>query len=361
MTAPQRKIIHVDMDAFYASVEQQDDARLRGRPLAVAWGGKRSVVLTASYEARPFGVRSAMPLYKALERCPHLLVVPPRFEAYREVSAQIRAVFARFTPLIEPLSLDEAYLDVSAPLQGGPSATRIAQAIKTGIRADTGLTATAGVSVNKFLAKLASGMNKPNGLTVILPADVQDLLDSLPVAEFHGIGPATAARLAAQGIHTGADLRAASPENLMQLFGRVGQHFWHIAHGQDDRPVEPNRPYKSIGTEETYGDDLTDVAAVLLRLPILAGGVEKRLGRAGLAGRIVILKLKFDDRSIITRRVTLPAPIHEAPALAQASSALLSSELLAGRGVRLAGITVAGLCPVGETQAQPLLFDELPG
>lgn len=347
------------MDAFYASVEQRDDANLRGRPLAVAWGGKRSVVLTASYEARVFGVRSAMPLYRALERCPHLLVVPPRFEAYREVSAQIRAVFAQFTPLIEPLSLDEAYLDVSQPLQGGPSATRIAQAIKAGIRSDTGLSATAGVSINKFLAKLASGMNKPDGLTVILPAQVDELLAALPVAEFHGIGPATAAKLASMGIRSGAELRAASPENLMQTFGKVGEHFWRIAHGLDDRPVEPNRPYKSIGTEETYGDDLTSVQAVLERLPVLAQGVEKRLGRAGLAGRIVILKLKFDNRSVITRRVTLPAPIHHAPEVAQAASRLLSAELLAGRGVRLAGITLAGLCGADEVEVQPALFPAL--
>ncbi len=352
-----RKIIHVDMDAFYASVEGRDDARLRGRPLAVAWGGRRSVVLTASYEARPFGVRSAMPLYKALELCPDLLVVPPRFEAYREVSTQIRAVFARYTAQIEPLSLDEAYLDVTTPLRGGPSATRIAQAIRADIRAETGLTATAGVSVNKFLAKLASGMNKPDGLTVLLPAQVDKLLAALSVGDFHGVGPATAAKLAARGIHTGADLRAASPEALTAQFGRVGQHFWRIAHGLDDRPVDPDRPHKSIGAEETYGDDLRGVAPVLERLPVLADAVERRLERAGLAGRTVVLKLKFSDRAIITRRVTLPTPVHLAPDLARAAAHSLTPELLSGRGVRLAGITAAGLCGVGELPAQPGLFD----
>ncbi|MDV6375076.1 DNA polymerase IV [Deinococcus arenicola] len=356
MSAP-RKIIHVDMDAFYASVEQRDDARLRGHPLAVAWGGRRSVVLTASYEARPFGVRSAMPLYRALERCPDLLVVPPRFEAYREVSTRIRAVFARYTAQMEPLSLDEAYLDVSAPLRGGPSATRIAAAIRADIFADTGLTATAGVSVNKFLAKLASGMNKPDGLTVLLPRDVDTLLASLPVQDFHGIGPATAAKLAARGIHTGADLRAASPETLSAQFGSMGQHFWQIAHGLDDRPVEANRPHKSIGSEETYGDDLRGVDAVLTRLPVLAEAVERRMERAGLAGRTVVLKLKFSDRTVLTRRVTLPAPVHLAPELARAAAHLLTPELLSGRGVRLAGITVAGLCGVGEVRSQPGLFD----
>ncbi|GGL99540.1 DNA polymerase IV [Deinococcus aerophilus] len=348
------------MDAFYASVEQRDDPRLRGRPLAVAWGGKRSVVLTASYEARPFGVRSAMPLYRALERCPDLVVVPPRFEAYREVSTQIRAVFARYSALVEPLSLDEAYLDVTEPLRGGPSATRIAQHVRAEVRAETGLSATAGVSVNKFLAKLASGMNKPDGLTVVLPQQVDALLASLPVSDFHGIGPATAARLAAQGIHTGADLRAVSPGALTAQFGKLGGHFWRIAHGQDDRPVEADRPHKSIGAEETYGDDLRGVDAVGARLPLLAGAVERRLSRAGLAGRVVVLKLKFSDRAVITRRVTLPVPVHAAPDLARAAAHLLTPQLLAERGVRLAGITAAGLCGVGEGVGQPGLFDPAP-
>ncbi|WP_412028768.1 DNA polymerase IV [Deinococcus yunweiensis] len=360
MTAPLRKIIHVDMDAFYASVEQRDDPALRGVPLAVAWGGKRSVVLTASYEARPYGVRSAMPLYRALERCPGLRVVEPRFDAYREVSAQIRAVFRTYTPLVEPLSLDEAYLDVTAPLTGGSSATRIAQAIRAQIRERTGLTATAGVSVNKFLAKLASGMNKPDGLTVLLPEHVDVLLAGLPVAEFHGIGPATAAKLAGLGIHTGADLRATSPDVLRERFGVVGTHFWRIAHGLDDRAVEPDRPYRSIGTEETYADDLRGVPAVLARLPGLAGGVERRLAGAGLCARTVILKLRFDDRSVVTRRVTLPWPVHTASALADTAATLLTPDVLAGRGVRLAGITAATLGPAGRTPAQPSLFPGLP-
>ncbi len=358
MSTP-RKIIHVDMDAFYASVEQRDDGRLRGRPLAVAWGGKRSVVLTASYEARVSGVRSAMPLYRALERCPHLQVVPPRFEAYREVSAQIRAVFSSFTPLVEPLSLDEAYLDVSQPLRGGPSATRIAQAIRAEIRTQTGLSATAGVSVNKFLAKLASGLNKPDGLTVLLPPQVDELLLPLPVADFHGIGPATAARLTQMGIHTGADLRAASPETLVEQFGRVGEHFWRIAHGLDDRPVDPHRPHKSIGAEETYADDLYGPQAVHAVLPGIAASVERRLARAGLAGKTVILKIKFDDWSVVTRRVTVTYPVHEAGRLTQLAGALATPELLGGRGVRLVGITAAGLClpaapPLGLFNLDPL-------
>lgn len=343
MGAAVRKIIHVDMDAFYASVEQRDQPALRGRPLAVAWGGKRSVVLTASYQARPYGVRSAMPLYQALERCPHLLVVPPRFEAYREVSAQIRAIFQQFTPLVEPLSLDEAYLDVTHPLQGGPSATRMAQHIREQIRQQTGLSATAGVSVNKFLAKLASGMNKPDGLTVILPAQVTELLDPLPVQEFHGIGPATAAKLAAHGMTTGAELRRASPQQLVQWFGRVGEHYWHIAQGIDERPVEPNRPYKSIGAEETYGDDLRSVPQVIGALTPIALHVERRLARAGLAGRTVVLKIKFDDRTVVTRRTTLSHAVWQAGELREYAATLVTPELLAGRKVRLLGITCTSL------------------
>jgi len=342
------------MDAFYASVEQRDDPGLRGRPVAVAWGGKRSVVLTASYEARPFGVRSAMPLYRALERCPGLLVVEPRFDAYREVSAQVREVFRGYTPLVEPLSLDEAYLDVTAPLRGGPSATRIAQEIRAEIRAATGLTATAGVSVNKFLAKLASGMNKPDGLTLLLPREADALLAALPTSYFHGIGPATARRLAAQGIHTGADLRAAPPGTLAALFGRVGEHFARIARGEDDRPVQPDRAPVSLGTEETYADDLHTPGEVRAALPGLARQVERRLRQADLAGRVVVLKLKFDDRAILTRRVTVPHPLRDAQALAGVASRLVTPELIAGRGVRLVGLTVAGLGPPQEPP--PSLF-----
>ncbi|BDP41079.1 DNA polymerase IV [Deinococcus aetherius] len=354
-----RKIIHVDMDAFYASVEQRDAPGLRGRPLAVAWGGKRSVVLTASYEARVYGVRSAMPLYRALERCPGLLVVEPRFDAYREVSAQVQDIFAAYTPLVEPLSLDEAYLDVTAPLRGGPSATRIAERLRAEIRAGTGLTATAGVSVNKFLAKLASGMNKPDGLTVLLPDEADALLAKLPTGDFHGIGPATAAKLAAHGIHTGADLRATPPAQLVAWFGRVGEHFARIARGQDDRPVEPGRAPVSIGTEETYAQDLRTTEQVRVALPDLARAVEGRLTRAGLAGRVVILKLKFDDRSGVTRQVTLGHAVRDAGTLSRHAARLVSTELIAGRGVRLVGITVSGLGPPSEPP--PSLFGEVDG
>lgn len=367
------------MDAFYASVEQRDQPALRGKPLAVAWGGKRSVVLTASYEARPFGVRSAMPLYKALARCPDLLVMPPRFAAYRAISEQIHQIFGRYTALVEPLALDEAYLDVTQPLRGPPSATLIAKAIRQDIWQETQLTAAAGVSVNKFLAKLASGMNKPAGLTVLLPADAERILPALAVGDFHGIGPATAQKLERLGIRTGADLRAADPEMLAARFGKVGRHFWRIAHGQDDRPVQPERQRKSVGTEETYAEDLFGVEAVKARLPALAQSVETRLERAGgLAGRTVMLKIKFVrqrpeegpeegeegglySRRVVTRRLTLPQAICSAGDIAAAAARLLTPELLAGRGVRLAGITLTGLVPTDEhpqqRSLQPRLFD----
>lgn len=354
---PIRKIIHVDMDAFYASVEVRDDARLRGLPLAVAWEGPRGVVLTASYPARAFGVRSAMPVWKAKRLCPDLRLVPPRFEAYRAVSGEIRSIFLGFTPLVEPLSLDEAYLDVTEPLRGGPSATRIAQAIRAEIRAATGLTATAGVSVNKFLAKLASGLHKPDGLTVILPGEAQALLDGLPVADFHGIGPATQARLAAHGIHNGADLRAQRREDLLAWFGRLGEHFYHLARGQDERPVEADRPYKSIGAEETTGRDLRDRDEVRALLPALAATVSARLAAAGLCARTVVLKLKYADFSLTTRRVTLGTPISSAAELEGAADRLLSPELLAGRQVRLVGITASGLAAPGKLEAQGRLFE----
>src|SRR4051795_8289292 len=237
---PPRKIIHVDMDAFYASVEQRDEPRLKGKPVAVG-GGHRGVVAAASYEARKFGVRSAMPSVTARRKCPELIFVKPRFDVYRAVSGQIRAIFAQYTPLIEPLSLDEAYLDVTENLPGIASATRIAEEIRARIRTETGLTASAGVSYNKFLAKLASDQNKPDGLFVITPAQGPAFVEALPVGRFHGIGPATEARMHRLGIRTGADLKAQPLPVLEQHFGKVGPHFHAIARGIDHRPVRPDR------------------------------------------------------------------------------------------------------------------------
>ena len=262
---PQRKIIHVDMDAFYASVEQRDNPELRGRPVAVG-GGVRGVVTAASYEARKYGVRSAMPSVTARRRCPGLVFVKPRFDAYREVSHQIRAIFADYTPLVEPLSLDEAYLDVTEDLKGIGIATDIAEEIRARIRAETGLTASAGVSYNKFLAKLASDQNKPDGLCVITPAKGEAFVAGLPVKRFHGIGPKTAEKMARLGIVTGADLRAQSLAFLQHHFGSSGPYYHDLARGICHRQVRADRPYKSVSAEDTFLEDLSDPDALLAEL-----------------------------------------------------------------------------------------------
>ena len=254
--SPPRKIIHVDMDAFYASVEQRDDPALKGKPVAVG-GGHRGVVAAASYEARKFGVRSAMPSVTARRRCPELIFVKPRFDVYKAVSNQIRAIFADYTELVEPLSLDEAYLDVSEDRRGLGSARAIAEAIRARIRAETGLTASAGVSYCKFIAKLASDHHKPDGLCVVTPERGAEFVAGLPVKRFHGIGPVTARKMEALGIVTGADLRAWSQPELEARFGSSGRWYWRIARGIDERAVKPDRPYKSVSAERTFDRDLS--------------------------------------------------------------------------------------------------------
>jgi len=254
-----RKIIHIDMDAFYASVEQRDNPALRGKTVAVGGSQERGVVAAASYEARKFGVRSAMPSVTARRKCPNLIFVKPRFDVYKEVSLQIRAIFAQYTPIIEPLSLDEAYLDVTENLQGIASATEIAEQIRSKIRAETQLTASAGVSYNKFLAKLASDYRKPDGLFVITPAMGPRFVEALPVERFHGVGPATAAKMKELGIFTALDLRAKDEAFLSEHFGKAGRHFYCICRGIDHRPVLPNRIRRSIGAENTFSQDLTSL------------------------------------------------------------------------------------------------------
>src|SRR5205823_7338743 len=251
-----RRIIHIDMDAFYASVEQRDDPGLRGLPVAVGGAGRRGMVAAASYEARKFGVHSAMSSVTARRRCPELVFVPPRFDVYRAISQQIRAIFARYTSLIEPLSLDEAYLDVTAALVEHGSATAIAEEIRSAIRSETGLTASAGVSYNKFLAKLASDYRKPDGLFVITPSMGPDFVTALPVAKFHGVGPVTAAKMNQLGIHTGLDLGRQTKEFLTAWFGKAGNYFYDLARAQDDRPVVTDHPRKSLGAETTFERDL---------------------------------------------------------------------------------------------------------
>jgi len=336
-----RKIIHVDMDAFYASVEQRDDPALRRRPVAVGGAGPRGVVMAASYEARRFGVRSAMPSVTARRRCPELVFVRARFDAYRAVSEQIRAIFRAYSDLVEPLALDEAYLDVTQAKQGPPSATGIARAIKREILLATGLTASAGVSFNKFLAKTASGMDKPDGLTVIRPAEADAFIAGLPIERFFGIGPVTARRMKALGIHDGAGLRARGEAELVRRFGKAGRHYFRIARGIDERAVSPDRPNRSIGAERTFAEDLQDVAAMRDALVPIADKVAARMAAAGRFGRTVTLKIKHHDFSVTTRRRTLDAAVRSSDELMALADRLLRTPQPPERAVRLLGLTVS--------------------
>lgn len=338
-----RKIIHVDMDAYYASVEQRDAPELRGRPVAVGGTSRRGVVMTASYEARRFGVHSAMPSAHAVRLCPEIVVVPPRFDVYREVSRQIRAIFHSFSDLVEPLSLDEAYIDVTIPLRGPPSATLIAQQIKDEILTTTGLTSTAGVSYCKFLAKTASGMNKPNGLTVILPEQAAAFLAALPIEEFHGIGPATAARMRKYGINCGADLTARDEAELVAIFGKSGRYFRKIALGLDDREVRTHHERKSIGGEETFERDLILETDILVELRRVARKVGDRMERAAAAGRTVTLKIKYHDFAISTRSRTLHLGVRNGDELLAVGADLLRTPELPKRPIRLIGLSVSNL------------------
>ena len=356
MTPPVRKIIHIDMDAFYASVEQRDDPALRGRPLAVGGSRDRGVVAAASYEARRFGVRSAMPSRTALRLCPELLFVPPRFERYRAVSRQIRAIFLDYTPLVEPLSLDEAYLDVTDNLKGEPLASRIAREIRARIREDTALTASAGISYNRFLAKLASDHRKPDGQFVITPEMGPDFVAGLEVGRFHGIGPATAARMNGLGIRTGQDLRAQSLAFLQAHFGKAGAHFHAISRGEDARPVVPDRPRKSSGSETTYGHDLADADGVLAGVEALAAEVWDWCAGQQAFGRTVTLKVKFADFQQITRSRSSPEPVNSRAALLGAAAELARTVLPLPKKVRLLGVTVSNFEEPGAASPQ-MTFD----
>lgn len=335
-----RKIIHVDMDAFYAAVEERDDPALRGLPIAVGGDRARGVVMTASYAARRFGVRSAMPGAMAARLCPELVFVRPRFPVYRAISAQIRAIFHRYTPLVEPLSLDEAYLDVSRPLVG-TSASAIARAIKAAIREETGLTASAGVSVNKFLAKLASEMRKPDGLYVIRPEQAMAILADLPVERLHGVGPATTKRLLAAGIRTGSDLQAMDEAAATRLLGRQGGHFWRLARGIDERPVEPDRQRKSLSVETTFDTDLETLAAVVEALGGLAEELAARLERSAYRAATVTLKIRYRDFRLTTRQTTLATAPTSAFELKTAGRHLLERAPLEAP-VRLLGLGLGG-------------------
>ncbi len=340
-SAAVRKIIHIDMDAFYASVEQRDNPSLRGLPVAVGHGAKRGVVAAASYEARKFGVRSAMPSTTALRQCPDLVFVPPRFDVYRAVSDQIRGIFAEYTPLTEPLSLDEAYLDVTENLRGVPTASATAKEIRSKILADTGLTASAGISYNKFLAKLASDHRKPNGQFVITPEMGAEFVEALAVGKFHGIGPVTAEKMKALGIHTGRDLRDRSLAFLQEQFGKAGAWYYAIARGEDDRPVRPDRQRKSSGSETTFADDLLKPDEIENGVRAMADDVWAWCEKHRAFGQTVTVKIKYADFRIMTRSRTLPAPVDTPEQLREVSVSLVRSIYPPLMGIRLLGVSVS--------------------
>src|SRR3954451_21475159 len=340
--APVRKIIHVDMDAFYASVEQRDDPSLKGKPVAVG-GGHRGVVTAASYEARKYGVRSAMPSVTAKRRCPELIFVKPHFDVYRAVSHQIRDIFAAYTELIEPLSLDEAYLDVTEDRLGLGSARAIAEDIRRRIREECQLAASAGVSYCKFSAKLASDHRKPDGLCVITPEKGPDFVASLPVARFHGVGPVTAKKMERLGILTGADLRDWSLPALQAHFGSSADWYWRICRGIDEREVKPDRPYKSVSDERTFDEDLRDPERLAGELARIAGFAWDRVTRAEVVGRTVTLKVKFGDFTLITRSKSFASPVPDLGAFTTAGQGLLAALFPLPKGIRLLGLGLHNL------------------
>jgi len=338
-----RKIIHIDMDAFYASVEQRDRPELKGRPVIV--GGdpqSRGVVAACSYEARLFGIHSAMPCSLAYKRCPQAIFLKPRFEVYKAVSAEIRSVFHEYTDIIEPLSLDEAFLDVTANRKGDPSATLIAQAILKAIYDRTGqLTASAGVSFNKFLAKVASDYKKPRGLTVITPSQACSFIDYLPIRKFFGVGKVTEQKMHRLGIMTGADLKKLDREKLIAAFGKAGNYFYDIANCNDNRPVHPHRKRKSIGSETTMPYDMIDKTMILDILKTIAVKLEKRLRQSGRQGITVTLKVKYFDFKCITRSMTVTEPLTDAKVIMKYIRLLLRDTEVGLKKVRLLGITVS--------------------
>ena len=338
-----RKIIHVDMDAFFASVEQRDDPALRGRPVAVGGASGRGVVAAASYEARRFGVRSAMPSVTAKRRCPELIFVKSRFDVYREVSEQIRAIFHQFAEHVEPLSLDEAYLDVTDDIRGIGSATRIAELIRAQIRKETQLTASAGVSYNKFLAKLASDQNKPDGLCVIRPGQGSQFVAALPVRRFHGIGPKGAEKMARLGIETGADLATKDRAWLSAHFGSFGDYLFRAARGIDLRPVRSNRARKSIGGERTFAEDISKPDELRETLAQIVDIVWERIAEKQARGRTVTLKLKYRDFQSATRSRSLPHWVSRRDEFTQLAEALLEAELPLPQPIRLMGLTLSNL------------------
>jgi DNA polymerase-4 len=349
-----RKIIHVDMDAFYASVEQRDDANLKGKPVAVGHPARRGVVTAASYEARAFGVRSAMPSIVAARKCAELVFVPPRFDVYRDVSRQVQAIFKEYTPLVEPLSLDEAYLDVTDNLKGIPTAWETAKQIRARIYEETSLTASAGISCNKFLAKIASDTRKPNGQFAIMPDQAEAFVATLPVAKFHGVGPKTTARMHALGIETGADLRRQTLDFLQRNFGKAGSWYYEIARGQDDRPVQADRERKSSGSETTFSEDLTDRVQIEARVIAMADDVWAWCEKTSARGRTVTVKIKWADFQISTRSRSMEMAIQTHEKLHELALGLIRSVFPPHKGIRLVGVTLSNFQAPPDSEAVEL-------
>lgn len=338
-----RKIIHIDMDAFYASVEQRDFPQYRGKPIVVGGSpeGRGGVVATASYEARKFGVRSAMPSKTAQRLCPDAIFVYPRFDAYKEVSRRIREIFHRYTDIIEPLSLDEAYLDVTTDKQNIGSALEIARLIKKAIKEELQLTASAGVSISKFVAKIASDMQKPDGLTFIGPSKVESFMEELAVEKFFGVGKVTAAKMKGMGLHTGSDLKKLSENEMIQHFGKPGKFYYQIVRGIDEREVQPHRETKSVSVEDTYQEDLVSKEEMLKELDILSERLAARLQRSKLKGRTITVKFKFHDFTIMTRSQSIEELVNDKEIISEAVRGILNAAAIEDKRVRLLGVGIS--------------------
>ena len=358
MTEPVRKILHIDMDAFYASVEQRDDPRLRGRPVAVGGGGERGVVAAASYEARRHGVRSAMPGREARRRCPELVFVRPDFTRYKAVSQEVFAIFRDVTPLVEGLSLDEAYLDVTENTWGEPSGTRVAQRIKARIHAELGLTASAGVAPSKSVAKIASAMDKPDGLTVVTPERVLAFLQPLPVERLWGVGPVTLRHLHELDLHTIGDL-ATTPEHVVrQALGRSGVQLWALANGRDRRPVSPRRLRRSVSAEQTFSEDTADLSLLDRVMTAQAERVCQQVARSGKRARTVSVKVRYADFTTVTRASTLSDPTIDPAVVARTAARLVRATDAGRRAVRLVGVGLSTLEAAGGERQLGLPFPE---
>jgi DNA polymerase IV len=349
------------MDAFYASVEQRDHPEYKGKPIVVGGSpeGRGGVVAAASYEARKFGVRSAMPSRQALQLCPDLIFVYPRFSAYKEVSNQTRRIFHRYTDLIEPLSLDEAYLDVTTDKQGIGSAIEIAKLIRQSIKDELKLTASAGISINKFVAKVATDMNKPDGLTFIGPSKVEAFMENLPVEKFYGVGKVTADKMKSMNLHTGADLKRLPETELIRHFGKVGRFFYKIVRGVDDREVQPDRETKSVSAEDTFPIDLSSIDEMIPELSKIAALVAERLQRYNLKGKTVTLKIKYSNFKLITRSQSFGGAIDDQQQILAAATQLLTSADLLGKKVRLLGIGLSNFGLPPERPRRIELTDQL--